>query len=446
LAWLSIFLWTELSSLAGKSAFSIDSGREFMLVVCLISSALLYALGRRLGMGRPACAGAVVAFVFSPLAIFFHRAVLLDNPSIAWALAAFVLARDPKRRLGMFAASGACFAASVLSKETTLVLFPALAYAAFQNADRRTARYCITLFAAFFVVISLVYPLYAVLKGELVPGRGHVSLIGYTLVQLVTRKGTGSLFDPTSETHIIVAGWLGLDPWLLGGALLLAPLALARRSLRPIAVAFLLQCMTILRPGYLPNMYVIGLLPFAALIVAGAADTVWRWWRALGDRGTAWLVCPYILVPVLLALSAATGSWVRGDRAALTARPDAATRAADSWLVRHIGHRRRLIVTDDFWIYLIQHGFDATRMPGGFYSSTVISYWPLDFDPAVRRRFPGGWRDFDYVVLNQDMRVTLSNTPTAAGAVAHSRVVASFGTGSQLIQVRAIYDRIPGTP
>jgi hypothetical protein len=31
----------------------------------------------------------------------------------------------------------------------------------------------------------------------------------------------------------------------------------------------------ILRPGYLPGMYVIALLPFAALIVAGSAQALW---------------------------------------------------------------------------------------------------------------------------------------------------------------------------
>ena len=40
-------------------------------------------------------------------------------------------------------------------------------------------------------------------------------------------------------------------------------------------VAFVIQVAMILRPGYLPNMYVIAWLPFAAVMIAAAADWLW---------------------------------------------------------------------------------------------------------------------------------------------------------------------------
>ncbi len=446
LAWLLIFVWTWASGIFGHASFSIDEGREFMVVVNLVSCSLLYVLARRLNFGRAAAVGAVLLFTLSPLAIFYHRGVLLDNPSIAWALAAFVLARTPQHRLSAFAASGACFALSVLCKETTIVLLPALIVAAAQNADRRTVRYCVTLFGSFFLIVALSYPLYATLKGELLPGRGHVSLVGYAIVQLFTRQSTGSVFNPHSQTHAIVKSWLQLDPWLLGAGIVLSPIALARRSTRAIALAVLIQAGMILRPGYLPNMFVIGLLPFLALIVAGSIEALVRWLQAIADRATAWLLAAYIGVPLLIVAVAVTVRWASTDRGAMTTRVDTAMRDANRWLVNHVSRRKRLIVTDDTWIYLIEHGFNSQPMRGGFYSRTVVSYWPLDYDPAVKRAFPYGWRDFDYVVLNQDMRVTMSSTPTASNAVSHSRVVASFGRGAQLIQIRAIIGARPGIP
>jgi hypothetical protein len=75
---------------------------------------------------------------------------------------------------------------------------------------------------------------------------------------------------------------------------------------------------------------------------------------------------------------------------------------------------------------------------GGFFSRTVVVYWPLDYDPAVKRRFPDGWRDFDYVVSTQAVRSTLRLTPTTARALDHSVVIARFGHGDQRIEVRAI--------
>jgi len=461
LAWLLIFLWTRAGAIVARWTFSIDTGRELMFVVTLVSCSLLYTLARRLDIGRLFAASAVILFALSPVAVFYHRQVLLDNPAVAFALAAFVLARTPQRRLWAFAASGACFAASVLSKETTLILLPAVFWSAAQNTDRRTRRYCLTLFTSFFVLIALAYPLYATLKGELIPGRGHVSLIGEAIVQLFGRQGTGSLFDPHSQTHAIVAGWLHLDPWLLGAGIALLPIALARRDIRPIALALLLQVVTILRPGYLPNMYVLGLLPFAALIVAGTADALWRFASGtlqrrvgLADRdggrflssfrasatswaaasGSALALCGLVAGAVVYVAP----GWVATDRAAMTSRQDGPRRAAERWLVQHIGHDKRLIVSDDFWIYLIEHGFDHHAVRGGFYSRTVVFYWTLDYDPAVKRRFPRGWRDFDYVVSVQGMRDTLNQTPTVAAALAHSRIVASFGRGVTRIEIRAI--------
>jgi hypothetical protein len=122
-------------------------------------------------------------------------------------------------------------------------------------------------------------------------------------------------------------------------------------------------------------------------------------------------------------------------------RADDPARAAEGWLVGHVGHRQRLIVNDTYWIYLIEHGFDSRPVRGGFYSRTVVSYWPLDHDPAVGRYFPRGWREFDYIVSTEPMRVGLARTPQTALALEHSRIVVSFGRGTQRIEIRAITGR-----
>jgi cellulose synthase/poly-beta-1,6-N-acetylglucosamine synthase-like glycosyltransferase len=461
LAWLLVFLWTWASGVFGHAMYSLDGGRELMLVVSIISCSLLYTLARRLGMSRAFAAGAVILFALSPVALFFHRGVLLDNPATAWALAAFVLALSPRRRLWSFAGSGACFAISALSKETTLALLPALLLAAFQNTDRRTRRYCLTLLGSSLALIGLIYPLYATLKGELLPGPGHVSLIGTEVDMLFGRMTTGSIFDPHSVAHGTVSFWLWLDPWLLGAALLLSPIALLRRNTRAIAVAYLIQVAIIARPGYLPAMYVIALLPFAALIVAGSTHALWGFvaghhpthngpsgqsrWQVIGSR-SAILLRPVAIAAAVctlategaVALVFVAPRWVRSDTGAMTTRQDGAGRAAQSWLVHHVSPKQRLIVTDDFWIYLIEHGFDSHPVRGGFNSRTVVSYWPLDKDPAVRRYFPKSWREFDYIISTEAMRDTAIYVPSTAQALQNSRVVATFGHGVQRIEVRAI--------
>jgi hypothetical protein len=294
-------------------------------------------------------------------------------------------------------------------------------------------------------VIALTYPLYATLKGELLPGPGHVSLVGYTIVQLVTREATGSLFDAHSQTHAIVTAWLRLDPWLVGAALVLSPIAVARRSTRAVSLAFLIQVAMVLRPGYLPNMYVISLLPFAALIVAGGTEALWRSSRVSVSAVSAWSSRAAISALAVAVALVVAPRWAHGDHVATTVRLDGPQRAAERWLVENVSHDKRLIVGDEFWIYLVEHGFDHRPMRGGFFSRTVVVYWPLDYDPAVKRRFPNGWRDFDYVVSTQGVRSTTTLTPMTAQALDHSREVVQFGRGEGRIEIRAITGADPSS-
>lgn len=457
LAWILIALWTVTAGLFGHFTYSLDTARVLMWVLSVAGNALLYVLGRRIGLSRPFAAAAVALFTLSPVALYFHRAVLLDNPATVWMIAAFVLALSPRRRLWSFAASGACCAASVLSKETLLLLVPALLVAAFLNSDRRTRRYCMALLAACFLLLGGLYPLYATIKGELLPGPGHVSLIASDLYQVAGRQGTGSVLNPASPGHSIVMAWLRLDPWLLGTALALTPVALALRRSRAIALAYVIQVLGLLRTGgYLPEMYVIAGLPFAALVVAGSVQALWRLvlsdtprrrcgrsiWPRIGFR-LRYAVAPF-LVAVCLASGAAAAAayavphWVQFDWAAMTVREDGPERAAQAWLIAHLGRKQRILVTEDFWIFLIVHGFDSRPVRGGLNSPTVIDFWELDLDPAVKRHLPYGWRELDYVVSTPGMRAVETQVPSTRAALANSRVVASFGTGTQRIEVRRI--------
>jgi hypothetical protein len=444
LAWLMVSLWTwATNGLFGPALYSVTVGRELIVAVSVATCVLLYILCRRLGIGRIFAVGGVALFAFSPLSLYFHRLVLIDNPGVMFALGAFVLALSPRQRLWVFAASGACFAASVLSKESMLVLLPALVLAALQNSDRRNRRYCWMLLGSFFVLVLAIYPLYATLKGELFPGPGHVSMLGELHTQLFTRQATGSVFDPRSQTYGIVRYWFHLDPWLLPVALVLAPVALFSRVTRVAAVALLVQAVMVLRPGYLPFMYVIGLLPFAAIVVAGIAQLLWRAFASRSSRrpqGPPVRIAAAVVLVVLLGVftvGAAPG-WAGADRAAMTLRLDGPELGAKQWLLAHVSHRDRVLVADDFWVFLIEHGFDDHAVDGGFFSRTVVFYWPFDFDPAVRRKFPQGWKQLDYIVSTQGMRNDRAQVPRTAAALDHSRLVATFGHGATRIEIRRI--------
>src|SRR5215218_3621931 len=239
-----------------------------MLALQLVSVALLYGVARRLGLRRPAAAAAVLLFSLSPLALGMHRAVYLDNIATPFVLAAFLLVLSPTQRLAAHAAAG-------LTKETSLLLLPAVVWQYWQVNDRRTRRYSLILAGSLFALVGAAYLLYATLRGELLPGPGHVSLVDAIRFQLTGRAPSGSPLDPDSLSRGTLELWLGQDPWLLGATIVLVPAGLAIRRLRPVTTAFVILTAMALRPGYLPVPLVIGMLSFASLLVAGVADTAW---------------------------------------------------------------------------------------------------------------------------------------------------------------------------
>ena len=134
-------------------------------------------------------------------------------------------------------------------------------------------------------------------------------------------------------------------------------------------------------------------------------------------------------------MSAVALHWAPRLHDATTVRLDVPRREAERWLVDNIGRDDRVIIGDEFWIYLVQHGFDHRPVRGGFFSRTLVVYWPLDYDPAVKRVFPGGWRDFDYIISTEAMRATTEQTPTTRAALEIARrhfsdLAAPIGVGT----------------
>jgi len=445
LGWLLLAAWTTATGAFTRAATAVAAGREFMLVLQLVSAALLYGLARRLGLRRLAAAGAVLVFSLSPLALGMHRAVYLDNIATPLVLTAFLLVLSPTQRLAAHAAAGLCLGGAVLVKETSLLLVPAVLWQYWQVSDRRTRRYSLILGGALFALVAAGYLLYAALRGELLPGPGHVSLVDAVRFQLTGRAPSGSPLDPDSLSRGTLQLWLGQDPWLLGAATVLVPAGLAIRRLRPVTAAFAILAVMALRPGYLPVPLVIGMLPFASLLVAGMADTAWgRPPRGAatppdaahsGRRPADPRALGRVLVTALLAAAVVVVGphWWQRDRDLMTVDQDAPFRQAEAWIAENVPHQARLLVDDALWVDLVERGY----RPG-----QVIWFYKLDTDRDVRGRYPRGWREFDYLVSTATLRSFPDSLPQAREAQRRSRVVATFGRGTQRVEIR----KVQGSP
>jgi hypothetical protein len=421
LGWLQMAAWTAATNAFDRAELAVTAGREAMLVAHVVSVALLWVLARRYDLGRPTAAAAVLLYSLSPLAVQFHRTVYLDNVAVPWLLGAFVLALSTRRQLLAFSGSAVCFAVAVLTKETFLLLLPFLAWQLWRSAHPETRRYTLSVAASLLALTGAGYLLFALINSELLPGSNRVSLLQGVAFQLVERTASGSVFEPGTLSRRNLEIWLELDPVLPVAATVAALACLWIRRLRPVAVAYLFLVAFMLRPGYLPVPYVIAMLPFMALLVAGAVQTAVRSGRRVLAGATA--------TGAVAAAVLATPLWYGDLRGLLLADLDQPLRQAQSWVVDNVPRDHRLLVDDAIWVDLVEAGFPREH---------VVWYYKPDTDPAVAALAPQGWRDYDYVVSTESLRSLAPDQPQVAQAVANSVPVATFGSGDQRVEVRRI--------
>ncbi|ANW21743.1 glycosyltransferase [Streptomyces clavuligerus] len=475
LGWIQIAGLTYLPSVIAPESMTVAPMRSVMLLVGAACAVLLYVLARRLFLPRWSAALAMLLFGLSPLSVVLQREIFLDNLAVMWILLAFCLAASPNRHLWHHFAAGLVSAVAVLTKETMLVVLPALLVTMWTHSHRDTRKFAVTGAITACVLIGLSYPLYALLNHELFPGPGHVSLIDGIMYQM-GREGSGFILDPGSGSYDVLQSWLYYDRVLpiggvAGGVLLLCVQrwSVTARALAGPACAVAILTLVAMRPsGYLPAMYVIQGLPFLALVLAGAAASVVHALlhrRLPADRDPAAEAgagqrAPAAPEPVrrapagwrerltprrcLVALLAVAGvglivpRWVDGNRDALTLDANASYRAAAAWMEREVPDpaSTRVLVDDALWLDLVHDGF----APG----TGAIWFYKADLDPAVTETMPRGWRDVDYVVSSPTVRRDAVDLPNVRAALQNSRPVAVFGEGPDRIEIRQVQDSPDG--
>ncbi|MFG2294940.1 ArnT family glycosyltransferase [Streptomyces sp. NPDC048603] len=437
LGWIQVAGLTYLPSLFVPESMTVASMRFVMLLVSAVSAVLLYVLARRLWLPRWASGLAMGLFGLSPLSVVLQREIFLDNLAVMWMLLAFCLAASPSRHLWHHFASGLAAATAVLTKETMLVVLPALLVTMWRHSHRDTRKFAVTGAVTACALIGLSYPLYALLNAELFPGEGHVSLIGGITYQM-GREGSGFILDPGSGSHGVFQSWLYYDAVLplggLAGAVLLLLTfrwSVTARALAGPALAAVILALVAMRPsGYLPAMYVIQALPFLALVLAGGAASITH---AVLRRGP-WRITygRWAVLAVLVATAAVyvVPRWYDGNRTALTVDANAPYRQAAAWLGTEVEapETTRVLLDDALWLDAVHAGFE----PG----LGAIWFYKADLDPAVTKTLPRGWRDIDYVVSSPTVRRDARDLPNVKAALEHSTPVAVFGSGEDRIEIR----------
>ncbi|MFE0201284.1 ArnT family glycosyltransferase, partial [[Kitasatospora] papulosa] len=258
LGWIQLAGLTWIPSLVAPDAMTVATMRGAMLLISAASAVLLYVLARRLWLPRWAAGLAMVLFGLSPLSVVLQREIFLDNLAVMWMLLAFCLAASPSRHLWHHFGAGLAAATAVLTKETMLVVLPALLVTMWRFSHRDTRKFAVTGAVTACALIGFSYPLFALLKGELLPGEGHVSLWEGITYQM-SRPGSGFVLSEGTGSNGVLRSWLYYDRvlpmgGLAGAALLLLTLrwSVTARALAGPALAVAILAAVAMRPsGYL---------------------------------------------------------------------------------------------------------------------------------------------------------------------------------------------------
>jgi hypothetical protein len=110
--------------------------------------------------------------------------------------------------------------------------------------------------------------------------------------------------------------------------------------------------------------------------------------------------------------------WGHALRQQATVHGAASELAATAWILHNVPRRDIVVVDDYMWPDLRLHGMQPLWL------------WKANTDPQVTRQvLPHGYKSIDYVVLAPQGPSTLAALPTLKAALAHSKLVKSFGGG-----------------
>lgn len=443
--WLMIAGWVYL--LPGKFhqfGMAINSGRVLMLLIHVASVFLIYKIAKQMSGSGIAAFLTTLIFTLSPLAIYYQRMVLLDNIMVFWLLLSLYFLTHSGGRLMNIVASSFFFGLSLLTKENAIFFLPVLGYMVYVDT-KETYRFRFALTSWLFTWSALLsmYPLYALLKQELLPAGTsfiltgtpgeHVSLIQTWLWQLTRRNS--SILDLDSQFWVFFnLRWWPRDAFIIGAGLLAifvnlrAGLSARQRHQGALYAALLALSygFYIIRGSVMLEFYLTPMLPFFALNIGLLAGRI--------IDGMPKTVTTPLFVIVVIALS---GVFIYTARDHYTLNITQVQVAQLQWIRENVPPSAVLSIDDDLWVDLHE---PVNRTTPVF--PNAHSHWKIQGDPDIRNRLLGNdWRRLDYMVLSDDLVETLQRENTQdfiLTAIRNSRLIAQFQKGDVLLQIMQV--------
>lgn len=395
--WLFISIWATLTGGYDTFGFSINSGRVFMLVLHLLSTVMLYIIGKRLTNSRTTGIIAALVFMLTPLGTYFQRRILLDNIMVFWLLLSTLFLVSYKKRLSLIILSALAFAIAVLTKETAIVFLPALLYLLYLTAHKKHKKMALVQWSTVVGSVGFLYVLYALLKGELFPygsrlggDSEHVSLLG-TLAYQSSRGSDTPILSSEGGTFIFnLMNWNTVDPWIMyiGVFSTVFCLIAGIRNIpaRIIGLFALSYWFFLVRGGLVIDFYIIPLLPFIGLTTG---CMIWLIYKYFSKYGKISKLIPILAIVAIVAINIHAIS--RNVFELYTYNQTSAQIDAVNWILSGKDDKNFIVIDN--------YGYIDLRTKNNDNFKTAEYYWKVDKDPDIREDLlDDDFRNIDYIV------------------------------------------------
>jgi 4-amino-4-deoxy-L-arabinose transferase-like glycosyltransferase len=412
------FAWMQIAGaiplMGGFFTFgnALNTGRVLMLFYAVASALLVYLVVRRLGGSRSAGLLGMIIFSLSPLAITYQRQVLLDNVAVFWFLLSLYFLVTANSRLLHLVLAALFFGLSVLSKEVMGVLLPAMIYGLWIHSTVFQRKFSLVAFTYVAIVLISLWPLMAMLRGELFPSawhlfgdtHGHLSFLD-TLASQVKRTGKeGSVADSWPI-------WVGADWVIIACSIVTTVFNLAlgwwNRKQLFIGLLAVSYWALLLRPnGVVLSFYFIPLIPIVAINTAFTVNTIMDWMGQLVSFDLVRAILILMVVAVLVPYDIQAGfSYV-------SLNPTSVENNSLLWARDHIPRNSFVLINS--WAYM------DMRVPGGLsvgngaaFTNAQI-YINVAADPEILRdQINSDWNKIDYIIADSEMMTYITGYLTA---------------------------------